>query len=39
MGADDGAIQHQPFEVGVLAQLHEQAVDQTALDPAIITPL
>ena len=39
MGADDCAIQHQPFETGVLAQLLEQAIEQTTLEPAIITPI
>ena len=38
MGADDGAVQHQPFKIGTLAKLLEQAVDQAALQPSVIAP-
>ena len=38
VGADDGAIQHQPFKVGVSTQFLEQSVDHTVLQPSVIPP-
>jgi hypothetical protein len=38
MGADDGAIEHQPFEIGVSTHFLEQPIDQTTLQPTIIAP-
>jgi len=39
MGANDGTVEHQPFEISVSTQFLEQPVDQTPLQPAIVTPL
>jgi len=38
MSADDGAIQHQPFEISVSTQFLEQSVDQAAFQPSVIPP-
>ena len=38
MSADDRAVEHQPFEIGILTEFIEQTVDQAALQPAIIPP-
>jgi hypothetical protein len=37
-GADDGAVEHQPFEIGILTEFVEQAVGQAALQPSVIPP-
>jgi len=39
VGADDGAIQNQPFDIGVSTQLFEQPINETALQPSIIPAL
>ena len=39
MGAHDGKIDHQPFQVGFTRQRHQHVVQNTHFDPAIIAPL
>jgi hypothetical protein len=38
MGTDDSAVEHQPFEIGILTEFLEQTIDQAALQPSIIPP-
>lgn len=39
VGADDGGVDHQPFEVRIGGDRLEHAVEHAHLDPAIVAPL
>jgi hypothetical protein len=39
LSADDGGIDRQPFDVGIVGHRLEYPVDHALLDPAVIAPL
>jgi hypothetical protein len=38
VGADDGAVDHQPFQIGLGGQRLEEPVQGAPLDPAVVAP-
>jgi hypothetical protein len=39
MGPHDGAVDHQPFQIGFACQRHQHGVEHPHLDPAVVASL